>query len=533
MNAKSTWGQRASVEKEKRRRKKLGLTSNSPYKNFQEKYKNDWRSFVLDCFIWNENEPTDYQLDTIEQLQNDKRLAVRAPHGAGKTALAAWIILAFALTRDGQDWKIVTTAGAWQQLTKFLWPEIHKWCKRLNWQKIGRSLFSQFELLILNMRLNSGEAFSVASENSELIEGAHADCMLYIYDESKSISDETFNASEGAFSGAGEDTDLEAFALAISTPGEPSGRFYNIHRHAVGLEDWSTKHIKLEDAIRAGRISKDWAEQRKKLWGEKSALYQNRVLGEFCASDEDSVIPLAWVEKAIENWYRWEADGKPGRMVTIGADIGGGGENSDQTVLAECYEGNKVDTLRKYPRGDPDTATMQTAGMIKAVLDANPDIEVLGDDGKLKKTIPGCKAIIDVIGIGQGCYNRLREQGLKNALPFNAAKKAEVLIGSRKVILKTEDDEFSFVNNRSAAWIYMAELLDPKNKNDVGLPDDNELIAELASPKKRYMSNARIQVESKDDIKKRIKRSTDSADAVIQGLCGELMSRVVIGVGFG
>ena len=44
----------------------------------------------------------------------------------GKTTIAAWLILWFAPTRDGnpkyEDWKIPTTASAWRQLTKFLWP---------------------------------------------------------------------------------------------------------------------------------------------------------------------------------------------------------------------------------------------------------------------------------------------------------------------------------------------------------------------------------------------------------------------------
>jgi len=66
-----------------------------------------------------------------------------------------------------------------------------------------------------------------------LIEGAHAESLLYIFDESKSIAAPVFDAAEGAFAGPGE-----VFALAQSTPGEPSGRFYDIHARASGLEDW-------------------------------------------------------------------------------------------------------------------------------------------------------------------------------------------------------------------------------------------------------------------------------------------------------
>jgi hypothetical protein len=66
-----------------------------------------------------------------------------------------------------------------------------------------------------------------------------------------------------------------------------------VHKRAPGLEDWHVRHVTLEEAVAAGRISPDWAEQRARQWGRDSALYANRVLGEFHASDEDSVIPLA------------------------------------------------------------------------------------------------------------------------------------------------------------------------------------------------------------------------------------------------
>jgi hypothetical protein len=67
-------------------------------------------------------------------------LAVRGPHGLGKTTVNAIAVLWFALTRDaaGIDWKAATTAGAWRQLEYYLWPEIHKWARRLRWDVLNR-----------------------------------------------------------------------------------------------------------------------------------------------------------------------------------------------------------------------------------------------------------------------------------------------------------------------------------------------------------------------------------------------------------
>ena len=62
---------------------------------------------------------------------------------------------------------------------------------------------------------------------------------------------------------------------------------------------------------------------RARQWGRDCAIYANRVLGEFHASDEDSVIPLSWVEAAVERWHLWDQAGRPaleGRWV--GAKVG-------------------------------------------------------------------------------------------------------------------------------------------------------------------------------------------------------------------
>lgn len=473
----------------------------SRYKTFQQTYRGNWVALIQDCIEWRDDEPADYQIEIIGQLQERKRAAVRGPHGLGKTALASWIVLAFALLSDGADWKIATTASAWRQLSKYLWPEIHKWARRLKWNKIGRDPFNyRTELLTLSLKLSTGEAFAVASDNSDLIEGAHADKILYLFDESKAIPDNTFDAAEGAFSGAGGDTDNEAYALAISTPGEPIGRFYDIHKRKPGYEDWWVKHVTLDEAIKAGRISQEWAEQRKRQWGETSAVYQNRVAGEFAANDEDSIIPLAWVELANERWRELDESGEWGKFTAVGSDIGAGGEHSDKTIEALVHRRWRVKELRKFARGDVSVATMEEAGRLKGILDAH-----------------GGKAYIDTIGIGLGVYHRLREQGYENALSFNAAEKA-VRNGEP---LTDITGEFTFANKRSAAWWIMRELLDPEDGKPIALPPDDELTGELTTPRKRILSGAKIQVESKDDIRKRLKgRSTDNADAVIQAITG-------------
>lgn len=453
------------------------------YAAFQERYFHDLPGFVRDCLTWPVDEgPTDYQERILASLLDGGRVSVRGPHGLGKTALASWCILWYALTRDGRDWKVVTTASAWRQLSKFLWPEIHKWSRRIRWDLVGRPPFSdRTELLQLSLKLNTGEAFAVASDTPALIEGAHADYLLYVFDESKAIVAGTFDAAEGAFSNAG-DGEHEALALAISTPGEPQGRFYDIQTRKPGYEDWRVYHVTLADTIAAGRVSTKWAEQRKAQWGEGSAVYQNRVLGEFAASDEDSIIPLAWVDAAVARWHEWQDAGGQldGKMTALGVDVGYGG---DKNVLAPRW-GYCVPWLRADGKAD----TSEVTGKVVGILDAY-----------------GGKAIVDGIGVGAGVVDSLREK----------KRRVEAFIASARSELKDQTGELGFVNRRAAAWWNMRELLDPSNGAACCLPPDDVLVGDLTAPHWKVQAGGRVQVESKQEIRERLGRSTDYGDAVV------------------
>jgi hypothetical protein len=458
---------------------------------FWQTYGNDPVAFIRDCFIWRPGEaPTAYQEEILGALPIERRVCVRTPHGGGKTTLVSLAVLWFSLTRDiaGLDWKVPMTASAWRQLSHFLLPEIRKWSRRLRWDKLGRPpLDTRSELLALSLKLATGEAFAVASDEPALIEGAHADHLLYILDESKAIPSATFDAVEGAFANG------EALALAVSTPGEPSGRFYDIQARRPGYEDWKTYHVTLEETIAAGRVSRDWAEQRQRQWGETSAVYQNRVLGEFASSDEDGVIPLAWVEAANERWRDWDEVGRPGPFTCVGVDVARSGE--DKTVFALRF-GSVIGELRRFARAD----TMQTSGRVAGILAGH-----------------GGRAMIDVIGLGAGVVDRLREQGLA-VEGFNASERTDATDRS---------GELGFVNKRSAAWWQLREMLDPANGENIALPPDDLLTGDLVAAHWRVVSGGKIQIESKETIKGRLGRSTDDGDAVVMAFADEADQEVV------
>lgn len=498
------------------------------YANFREVYRRDFVAGVHDLFEWRDGQsPAPYQEDILALFSEGGKTAVQSLHGVGKTAVMSWVTILFALTRDGEDWKMPITASAWRQLKYYLFPEIRKWAQRIKWEKVGRApLNEKKELLRLSLSLSTGEAMAVASDNAGLIEGAHADKMAYLFDEAKLIPAATFDAAEGAFSGAGARPGLEASALAASTPGDPAGRFYDICRGAPGFEKWKRRRITLDEAIRAGRVNPEWVEEMAGAWGRDSAIFINKVVGEFAAQDETSVIALAWIEEAQRLWaaeysYR-DPDGRPipgagldperiGELTGLALDVADGG--GDLNVLAPEFGGNVIG--RPHAWNPPPNDQVNTAKQVAQVLDAHG-----------KKGI--VQPIIDGIGVGSGVVSLLESWGYK---PIS------FIAGETKSIahIKDRSGKLKFLNARSAAWWNARERLNPKTGDGIALPNIPELTQDLTTPKWTEVAGAKIKIEAKEEIKKRLegragvvstkRRSTDYGDAVIMLLFAPMIRK--------
>jgi hypothetical protein len=350
------------------------------------------------------------------------------------------------------------------------------------------------------VRLKTGAASAIHSDDHEKMEGLHADFLLFIYDESKIILEATWDALEGAFASAGEGGAQVAKVLAISTPGEPAGRFYDIHSKTPGYEDWHTKHITKEDAIQAGRLSESHVAQRRLQWGESSALFQNQILGEFAAQHEDVIIPLAHIERACSRGDGWraslESGAHKGVVTSIGLDIALGGKGNDKPYFALVYDETHTE-IEEIKIKSKQTALMEIAGHAKGLIDRWQ-----------------VKMFIDVGGLGAGVFARLIELGYdKLAVPVNASAKV-----SKKI--KDKSGQFTYRNMRAAMWFKAGEMFEADDC-EVTLPRDGELIGELTRTREKpVLSDGIKQVESKIDIRKRLGRSTDKGDAALLAIIG-------------
>jgi hypothetical protein len=79
----------------------------------------------------------------------------------------------------------------------------------------------------------------------------------------------------------------------------------------------------------------------------------------------------------------------------------------------------------------------------------------------------------------------------------------------------TDDQLWKFLNVRSEMWWRFREALDPDSGFEICLPPSTRLMTQLTAPI-FIVKGKTMQIESKDDLRKRIGSSTDEADMVIQ-----------------
>ena len=425
-------------------------------------------------------ELSSYQTDELNALvdvNGSGKVATRGPRGSGKTMPAAVVALWFITTRElaGIDWKVPITAGSWNQLQRFTMPELHKWAHKMRWDVLGLEPWRKNqELMTLRVNLKHGEAFAINSDNPDLIEGAHAEHLMLIVDEAKSVPDASWDAMEGYFSSPGT-----YYRFVISTPSEPAGRFYDIHSRTAGYEDWTATHVTIDQAISEGRVSEEWRAQRERQWGRESTLYKCHVLAEF-GGTEDGVIPLSWVEAAIERGRNTDPDECYPRV--MGVDIADTG--SDATIIV-WRDGDTAYRIDRFEDGD----TMLHADRIE------------------NRAVLGTRIVVDSIGVGAGVSAKLQRNRTLKVAPFVASG------GTNR---KDISGVMGFANIRAAAWWNLRELLDPASDSLLAFPDDPELLGDLTAPTWREVAGGKILIEAKADIKKRLGRSTDVGDAMVQ-----------------
>lgn len=212
--------------------------------------------------------------------------------------------------------------------------------------------------------------------------------------------------------------------------------------------------------------------------------------GNFAASLRDGAfqcIPTEWVMQAIARWKPQAPFGVP--MCAIGLDVG---VSEDPTVAAPRHDGWFA-PLHRIPGRETPTGAKH-AGFVLSIRRDN------------------AKIIVDMGGgYGGSCLEWLKENNI-DVVGY---------LGSERSTSRTVDKQLTFRNKRSQAYWQFREALDPGQPggSPIALPDDRLLISDLTAPTFKVGPNG-IEVEPKDKVCIRLRRSTDSGDAVVMAWSG-------------
>jgi len=412
------------------------------------------------------------------------RVAMKYANGIGKTAIAALAILWFIDLFPGG--RVVSTAGTWSQLREQLWREINTWRTRAT-QPIAANLAPMHKTQI--DIAPDWSAIGRAASDEATFEGPHADDMLIVVDEAKAvpagiIENAVRRITRGNMFG-------RFFVLVLSSPGSPSGTFFDICRGEMARY----YDVLSCSAYESQRIPLEQVDQDADEIGEDSPLFVAMDLGEFPDEAEKTLIRLSWVLAAIDRPVDTYQPGPNGelRLVptkaswrTMGIDVAGRG--GDETVLVDLI-GRRARIHDRF-RGYTQIRQPFVAGKV----------------GDLAGSWGYDQIAVDDVGVGVGLTDLLVTHGwpVRGVLFGEAASKPD-----------------RFVNAKSEYyWRVRVELeagfSNPENP-DVGfsLPDDKRLIGELTGVEYDRDDRLRIKVEGHKQMTARNFPSPNTADALV------------------
>jgi phage terminase large subunit len=432
----------------------------NPYHGFIAKYRPDPVAFCREIL---NVRPDPWQCEFLGAIAaGRRRISVRSGHGVGKSSAASWAMLWFLLTR--YPVKVVVTAPTSAQLYDALFAELKRWIKELP-PALEPLLEAKQERV--ELRPSPTEAFISArtsrAEQPEALQGIHSEHVMLVADEASGVPEAVFEAAAGSMSGH------SAVTILLGNPVRSSGYFYDTHNRLK--DEWWTLRVSCLDSP---RVSKEYVAEMATRYGEESNAYRIRVLGEFPLADDDTMIPMDLIDGAVER----DVASSPTAATVWGLDVARFG--SDSSALCKRRT-NVVTELRTWRNLDLMQLTGAVVAEYQALAPGDRPTEIL----------------VDSIGLGAGVVDRLREL----ELPVRGINVSESpAMGGTYRNLRAE------LWGRAKAWL---------ERRDCRLPKDERLISELATVRYSFTSSAKLQLESKDDIRRRGLPSPDLADAFV------------------
>lgn len=462
-----------------------------------DRYADDPVGFIRDVLG---DDPWDVQEEVAEAVRDHPQVTVRSCHAAGKDWLGARLALWWTYARRGL---VVLTGPTRTQVEEILMRgEV-----RDAFQRAGDLPGS----LHVNALRPGGEGragiLAKTATGVSALTGFHDERVLFVITEAQ--DPEIDHSWDAAFAVATGEHDR---ILTLGNPTHPTGRFYRAHQpesdwHAVKIAAPDIPNVREGRTVIPGLLTREGVERFRSEYGESSGFYASRVLAEFPSESEEGLFDRVLLEEAAARWeegaFRREAkEAEP----IVAVDVARYGD--DHTVLA-VRQGPRLEKLVSWGKSsisetaEKVEAHLRGAGVRAKRFTKHPKAGRPGVPSHIRRMRQRKRwrdgegdVVVDTVGVGGGVHDRLEE------------KKYEVseFKGSR-----SPRDKSRFANCRAESFWELRQRLEA---GEIALPPDEELFRELLALRWRPDAKGRIQLESKEDLKGRLGRSPDRADAV-------------------
>ena len=453
---------------------------------FFGKYTNDPLGFVMTAFPWEKHGtvlaqrkgPEPWQREVLESIGRRSlnpdaaiREATVSGNGVGKTALVCWLIL-WAITTF-EDTRGVVTANTETQLKTKTWAELGKWYHLF----VGKSLFKLTATAIFSNDDAHERTWRIDmvpwSENNVVaFQGLHNEGkrLIMIYDEASGIPDGIWEAGDGCMT----DKSTQRIWCVFGNPNRPTGRFKECFPGGRLSHSWNSRCV---DSRTISFTDKGEFNQWIKDYGEDSDFVRVRVRGVFPRAGSMQFIDSETVAEATQR----DASVHLYEPLCIGVDVARFGDDASVIYFRKGRDGRSITPIKLR-----NVDTMTLAGKVSEVYAQYRADAVFVDGG----------------GVGGGVVDRLRQL---NVPCF------DVQFGSKPngTGYLTGDAGVQYANKRAEIWGAMREWLKGGT-----IPDDPELKAQLVNLEYGFNLKNEIQLEKKEDMKKRGLDSPDVADAL-------------------
>lgn len=473
----------------------------------------DWLGVIL----------TEEQREIYRSVAANSETNVQAAHGVGKTFGSAVLVLWWVFAVRGS---VVTTAPTENQVKELLWSEIRKLYDK-NKKRLGGSR------TILTLQFSEearAYGFTSREYSPDSFQGKHAEKLLLIIDEANGISQEIDDGAASCVTGSQNRLLRIGNPVTDGTPFAKACQLSNIRIPVWSHPNVSWAYQKDPDGIHRlkpevaariltgnkadpvqpqhqwpaefprdkvpGAVSISWIEKIRIKKGETSSYWESRVEGYFPTDQPNSLVPRS---RFLAARARYDADPQRWDALAIvcqyhhGVDVGDGG---DPHAIASwrgpvLYRSDVIDTQPDHLNID------RCVGRVKQIVKVQP-----GSVG------------VDRTGVGSGVLSNLKADGIPcwGAVFGGAATKPKKTKG------KTEIPEYTNWKSEHFWKLHEAFMSD----DDVaiaplGEEEEDTLMEELSAIRYRETRKGQIEIEPKDETKKRLGRSPNAADACMIG----------------